>query len=393
MRREHEGRSFQDDIQKRLRTLNQKQFNQQRFIFRRYQIMPRSFQLFILTLALFTSACSFFSPNEPEAFGDLQIDVRFPESAMRAKNGAAQAIDRVLIIISTSENPQNPSGREVTRREFLLGNERTLRAALRVPLRKDSDNCFVAEVQIFDRRDLLYSGQGFPCFAPGKRNSSAEITLTAAAFFVAQPFDDLTITNTRLAPITVQLVDTTITHIEVITDSVRALVSALGRRANIVTAQAFVLGDTSTVKIRAWRNLDFKGEVHRRLVYTGPKADVLIAMTWNTTADFDLEVINPAQRAISINAPGDSVGGSGAIVLHDGDGFGPELFEWRESPRLNQGGFTVNATRSVGNLLGAGRMYVYLREGQPNQNLTAAPFDFKLLDTQLGKTVHTFTWP
>jgi len=348
---------------------------------------------------LLMSACSFFSPNEPEAFGDLRINVQFPESVALAKSASrfslnqAQALDRVLIVISELESEQNPRGRELVRREFLIGTERSLRAALRVPLRKGFDNCFVAEVMIFDRLDLLYTGQGFPCFGVDQRNASTQVDLEAAAFFVSQPLAPLTPTNTRLTPITVQLRDSTITHFEIITDSVRAIVSAIGRRANSITTPAFVFGDTSTVKIRAWRNLDFKGEVHRRFVYTGPKADVLIAMTWNSVADFDLEVVNPGQQAISVSAPGDSVGGSGFLVLSDANGFGPELFEWRQSARLNQGTFLVNVRRALNNAIGAGKIHVYLREGRANQSLTVASFDFKLLDLELLKQVHVFTWP
>jgi hypothetical protein len=357
------------------------------------QSMLRLVQTFLLGFALLVSACSFFSPNEPEAFGDLRLALQFPESAPGFSLNKAQALDRVLIVISEPESPQNPNGREIARREFLIGNERSVRVALRVPLRKDIDNCFTAEVTIFDRLDLLYTGQGFPCFGPGQRSASAQIDLETAAFFVAQPLAALTTTSTRLTPITVQLRDSTITHFEIVTDSVRALVSTLGRRADLITTPAFVLGDTSTVKIRAWRNLDFKGEAHRGFVYTGPKADVLIAMTWNSPSDFDLEVINPVQQAISVNAPGDSVGGSGFLVLSDANGFGPELFEWRQSARITQGTFTINARRSAGNLLGAGNVYVYLREGRANQSLRVAPFDFKLLELELIKQVHVLTWP
>lgn len=350
--------------------------------------MSRKLQVLFFTLALGVSACSFFAPHEPEAFGDLELTVRFPENAALNKT---QAIDRVLVIISESESAQNFGGREIARREFLIGNERSLRAALRVPLQKDSDNCFVAEVMIFERFELLYSGQGFPCFGAGQRSASAEVRLDAAAFFISQPFAPLTPTNTRLNSITIFLQDSTLTHFEIITDSVRALVSTSARRANVISTPAFVFGDTSTVKIRAWRNLVFKGEVNRRFVYTGPKADVFIAMTWNSAADFDLEIVNPAQQVISVNAPGDSI--SGALILPDANGFGPELFEWRQNPRLTQGTFTINARRSIGNLIGSGKVYVYLREGQATQRLTVVPFDFRPTDTPLFKTVHSFNWP
>lgn len=361
--------------------------------------MLRSIRSFIIGLALFFGACSFFSPQEPEAFGEVQINLQLPAedpSSNRATlitQKKSAVLERVLIILYAFNNDQNPRGRELARRDLLIGNERTLRTALRVPLRSGSENCFVAEVSIFDRTDLLYSGQGFPCFALGEKSASAEITLQSAAFDVFQPFAPITPTNTRLVPIGMQLRDSTITHFEIITDSVRTLVSAAGRRADLITTQTFVFGDTTNVKIRAWRNLDFKGEVHRRFVYTGSKSDVLIAMTWNTSANFDLEVINPAQRAVSALAQGDSVGGTGFLVLDNAAGFGPEIFEWRQSPRLNQGTFTINARRSVGNLIGAGTVYVYLREGQATQNLRIVPFSFTLLDTPLFKQVYTFAWP
>lgn len=361
--------------------------------------MLRSKKSMLIALALFLGACSFFSPQEPEAFGEVQINLQLPAEGP-SPNGAASftqkksaVLERVLIILYAFDNDQNPRGRELARRDLLIGNERTLRTAVRVPLRAGSENCFVAEVSIFDHTDLLYSGQGFPCFALGEKNASAEITLQAAAFDVFQPFAPITPTNTRLVTMGVQLRDSTITHFEIITDSVRALVPAAGRRAGLITTQTFVLGDTTNVKIRAWRNLDFKGEVNRRFVYGGPKSDVLIAMTWNSTSNFDLEVINPAQRAVSVLAQGDSVGGSGLLILGNAAGYGPEIFEWRQSPRLNQGTFTINARRSVGSLVGAGVVYVYLREGQATQNLSIVPFSFTLLDTPLFKQVHTFAWP
>ena len=350
--------------------------------------MSHKLQTLFFILALSMSACSFFAPQEPEAFGDLELTVRFSENAALNK---VQAIDRVLVIITEAESAQNLGGREIARREFLIGNDRALRAALRVPLHKNIDNCFVAEVLIFERLELLYSGQGFPCFGAGQRSASAEVILDASAFFVSQPFAPLTLTNTRLNSITIFLQDSTLTHFEIITDSVRALVSTSGRRSNVITAPAFVLGDTSTVKIRAWRNLVFKGEVNRRFVYTGRKAEVFIAMTWNSVSDFDLEIVNPAQQIISVNAPGDSI--NGTLILPDANGFGPELFEWRENPRITQGTFTVNVRRSIGNLVGSGKVYVYLREGQASQRLTVVPFDFRPTDTPLFKTVHSFNWP
>lgn len=358
-------------------------------------VVARSFhrllQNLALSLVLCLSACSFFAPNEPETFGDLQLTLQLPERASDFVLNKAQALDRVLIVISEAEGNQNPRGREIARREFFLGNARSLRAALRVPLRKDSDNCLLAEVMIFDRLDLLYNGQGFPCFRIGERNVSTQINLETAAFFIAQPIEPLTTTATRLTPISIFLRDTTITHFEIITDSVRAVVTPGARSSNFVTAQAFVFGDTTDVKIRAWRNLDFKGEAQRRFVYTGPQASVLVAMTWNSLADFDLEIINPAQQIISPSAPGDSI--NGALILPDANGFGPELFEWRQNPRLSQGTFTINARRSLGNLIGSGNVYVYLREGQAPQRLTVVPFDFKPTDTPLFKAIHSFNWP
>ncbi len=351
----------------------------------------RALQCFTLSLALCTSACSFFAPNEPEAFGDLQLTLQLPENAPSFVLNKTQGIDRILIVISEIEGDQNPLGREIARREFFIGNERALRAALRVPLRKGIDNCFLAEVMIFDRLDLLYIGQGYPCFGAGQRNTSTQVNLEAAAFFLSQPSEPLTTTVTRLAPISIFMRDTTITHFEIITDSVRAIVTPGVRSGGFVSAQAFVLGDTTSVKIRAWRNLNFMGETQRRFVYTGPKASVLIAMTWNSLSNFDLEIINPAQQIISASAPGDSINGS--LILSDANGFGPELFEWRQNPRLNQGTFTINARRGLGNLLGSGNVYVYLREGQATQRLTVVPFDFKPTDTPLFKTVHSFNWP
>jgi hypothetical protein len=120
---------------------------------------------------------------------------------------------------------------------------------------------------------------------------------------------------------------------------------------------------------------------------------VLIALVWSEPVDLDLEVQNPLQQIISAAARGDSVGGNGFMQITD-DGYGPEVFEWRQSARIPSGPFSVRVSRPrVGLPLASGKVYVFFREGQAQQGIQSFKFEFKQGDTQLVQNVYNFTWP
>ncbi|MGH7455359.1 MAG: hypothetical protein ACRENG_28660, partial [bacterium] len=118
-------------------------------------------------------------------------------------------------------------------------------------------------------------------------------------------------------------------------------------------------------------------------VFTGQKSDILVALVWDQLLDLNLEIQTPLQQIVSAIAPGDSVGGR--LVLPDGDGYGPEVYEWRVNSILQRGQFAVRVARQRADLgrPASGRVYILLRERQNLPIRRMVPFSFGPQDLQL----------
>jgi len=360
----------------------------------------KRWRLFVICWAMISQTCGYLAG--PENFGEVQINLRFASDG----NGAAsamllpkqnspaslQAVDRVVVIVR--ENIESAAAnrllaREVVRKEFRLGNNRTLQAVVEVPLQNSGINYFDLQIQAFQGLALLYAGQNFIVFDEKIKRVVAEIQLEPVAFRLFIP-TIIPPTSNRLLTLTGQAQDTSVTEFEIIADSVnvRFPVQRGGAFANPV----MLFGNNTLVRAIAYRDGEFYGEVSRQVTYTGRKADVLVALVWDQAVDLDLEVLNPLQQIISAAAAGDSVGGSGRLQMSD-NGYGPEVYEWR-SARIAAGPFLIRVARPRANLQPAsGRVYVYFREGQLVQSRRIFRFEFKPQDTQLAQTVFNFIWP
>jgi hypothetical protein len=152
-----------------------------------------------------------------------------------------------------------------------------------------------------------------------------------------------------------------------------------------------LFGDETLVRVRALRNRDFVAEEKRRIIYTGPSADVLVAMVWDQAVDLDLEIFNPFQQLVSPTAPGDSVGGSGIMQASDKDGFGPEVYEWRANNRILRGLFQMHVRKRTNTAATVnGNVYVFLRERQIQSRPQIFPFAVAPLDSVLA--MPSVTW-
>lgn len=344
--------------------------------------------LVFIGCALIFQSCGYLA--EPDSFGEVQINLRFANennaAAPLLKNNSAlslQAVDRVVVIVR--ENIESPDlnralDRDIVRKEFRLGNDRTLKTTIAVPLKNSDLNYFDLQVQAFQGLALLYSGQDFIFFDEKNKRVTAAIQLEPVAFRLFIPTTILPTSN-RLFTLTGQVQDTSVTALEIIADSVsvRFPVPRGGAFANPV----MLLGNTTLVRTLAYRGGEFYGEASRQVTYTGRKADVLVALVWDQPVDLNLEIQNPLQQIISASAIGDTV--NGRLILSDQNGYGPEIFEWRANSILQRGLFVVRVTRSRTNLLqpASGRVYVFLGEKQNSPIRRIFRFTFGPQDTQL----------
>ena len=338
---------------------------------------------------------------EPDSFGEVQINLLFVNANHAAaplpKTSSAlslQAVDRVVVIVR--ENIESPDlgrvlDRDVVRKEFRLGNDRALKTTIAVPLKNSDLNFFDLQIQAFDGLRLLYSGQNFIVFDEKIKRVTAQIQLEPVAFRLFIP-TNLPPTNNRTFTLTGQAQDTSVTELEIIADSVSARFPV--QRGGAFANSVMLLGNTTLVRALAYRGNEFLGEATRQVTYTGRKADVLVALVWDQAVDLDLEILNPRQQVINAAAPGDSVGGSGRLQVSDGNGYGPEVYEWR-STSIPTGPFLIRVARQRLNLLqpANGRVYVYFREGQSAQSRRIFRFEFKPQDTLLSLNILNFTWP
>lgn len=360
--------------------------------------MKKNYFLVFLGALIFQN-CGYLA--EPENFGEVEINLHFANAghaaAPLAKANAAlslQAVDRVVVIVREnieSFATERPRTRDLVRKEFRLGNDRTLKATIAVPLQNADGNFFDLQIQAFQGLALLYSGEEFIFFDAKTRQVTAQIQLEPVAFRLSLP-TNIPPTANRLLSLIGQAQDTSVTALEIIADSVRVKFPV--QRGGFFTNPVMLLGNTTLVRTLAYRGNEFYGEATRQVTYTGRKADVLIALVWEQAVDLDLEILNPREQLISALAPGDSVGGSGRLQISDKDGYGPEVFEWR-SARIPTGVFFIRVARQRLNLLqpASGRVYVYFREGQLTQSRQIFRFEFKPQDTALSQNIFSFTWP
>lgn len=328
--------------------------------------MKLRFLFYIGCICIFQS-CGYLA--EPEGVGELQINLRFANeeaTALPKSNSALslQAVDRVVVIIRENIESATLNGvldRDVVRKEFRLGSDRTLKTTIEVPLQNADFNFFDLRIEAFQGLSLLYAGQDFILFDAKIKRVSTDIQLEPVAFRLFLP-TTIPPTSNRLFTLTGQMQDTSVTELEIIADSVSVRFPV--QRGSVFTNPVMLLGNTTTVRTLAYRGNEFYGEASRQVTYTGTKADILIVLAWNQVVNLDLEIINPLQQIISPNNAGDDV--NGRLLLADNNGYGPEVFEWRENSGLLTGLFLVRVSRPRTNLLqpASGRVYVFLRERQ-----------------------------
>lgn len=356
--------------------------------------MKRLFQLLLLlaALSMFTPGCSFFTSPDEGRFGDLQINIRFAgatNSGAAAKSGmlaSPQALDRLVVIVfeySFQDTRDNEFlERELLRREFRLGTERQLQTVIQVPLENPEISCFRVVVRAFEGAVLLYSGEDpNVCFDEKNRQRQADVQLDPEAFRL-QLSNNPPPLNSRFFTLTGQVRDTTITRVEIVmADTVRITLPVLG---SFFSNPVMLLGDNTLIKVSAYSGSAFRGETSRRVAFTGRKSDILIALVWDQLIDLNLEIQNPLQQIVSAAAPGDSVGGR--LILPDGDGYGPEIYEWRVNSGLRVGQFVVRVSRQRVDLgrPASGRVHIFLRESENLPIRRSVPFVFGPQDLQLS---------
>lgn len=353
----------------------------------------------VIGSAVIFQSCGYLA--EPESFGEVQISLRFTNEneagaplSKKSSEQSLQAVDRVVIVVRENiESAASNRGidRDVVRKEFRLGSNRTLQTTIEVPLQNGDFNYFDLQIQAFQGPALLYSGQDFIFFDEKIKRVTATIQLEPVAFRLFIP-TTIPPTSNRLFTLTGQIQDTSVTELEIIADSVNVRFPV--PRGGVFANPVMLLGNSTLVRTLAYRGQEFYGEATRQVTFTGRKADVLVALVWDQPVDLDLEILNPLQQIISATAPGDSVGGSGRLQISDTDGYGPEVYEWR-STRISTGAFLIRVARQRLNLLqpASGRVYVYFREGQLTQSRRIFRFEFKPQDTLLSQNIFNFTWP
>jgi hypothetical protein len=356
--------------------------------------MKNFFQLLLLLAAvnLIMPGCSFFTGPDEARFGDLQINIRFAgatDSGAAAKNGmlaSPQAIDRIVVIVFeysfTGTRGNEFLERELLRREFRLGAQRQLQAVIQVPLENPEISCFRVVVRAFEGAVLLYSGQDpNVCFDEENRRAQADILLDPVAFRLQLSNNPLPL-DSRFFTLTGQVLDTTVTRVEIVmADSVMMTLPVLG---SSFSNPVMLFGDNSLIKVSAYSGSAFRGETSRRVAFTGRKSDILVALLWDQPLDLNLEIETPLlQQIVSAATPGDSV--VGRLILPDGDGYGPEIYEWRVNSILQRGQFVVRVARQRIDLgrAATGRVYIFLRESQNLPIRRSVPFAFGPQDLQL----------
>jgi hypothetical protein len=346
--------------------------------------MKRWCFLVIFCSCVFQS-CGFFS--EPQPFGELLVNIRFAGGSSQAlpkENStlSPQAVDRIIIVVrELSELVSNrPLEREIIRKEFRLGNDRQLRIVIEVPLQNAGVNYFNLQIQAFEGLVPLYSGQDFISFDEKVRRVTSNILLEPVAFRLFVPAT-IPPSNNRFINFNGQVQDTSVTDIEIIADSVNVKFPIL--KGGLFTNPVMLFGDNTLVRVIAYRGAENRGEISRQVTFTGRKSDILVALVWDQPVDLNLEILNPRDQVISAVTPGDSVGGS--LILEDANGYGPEIYEWRQNTILQRGQFVVRVSRPRVNLgqLASGRVYVFLRERQNLPVRRIFRFSFGLQDLQL----------
>lgn len=368
--------------------------------------MKRLFQLLLLltALSMVTPGCSFFTSPDESRFGDLQINIRFAgatNSGAAAKSGmiaSPQALDRLIVIVFeySLQDTRDNGGleRELLRREFRLDTERQLQTVIQVPLENPALSCFRVVVRAFEGALLLYSGEDpNVCFDKENRSAQADVQLDPVAFDLLNiPGNDLPNFN-RTFMLEGMVKDSTVTDIEITAADVSVKFPV--RAFTLFRNPVMLFGDTTLVRVTALRQGDPFVTAARRIIYNAQKSDVLVALTWDQAIDLDLAIFNPLDGRIpvSITSPGDSVGGKGLIIQDDSDGYGPEVYEWRNSFKITQGAFGIRVRRTQLNVPANGRVYVFVREGQRGlqRQFSPAPFQFTAQDQEI--IVATFQWP
>ncbi len=347
------------------------------------------FVVLLAALSMVTSGCSFFTSPDEGRFGDLQINIRFAgatNSGEAAKSGmlvSPQALDRLVVtVLEYSLQNTRDKGvleRELLRREFRLGTNPQLQTVIQVPLENVELSCFRVVVRAFEGALLLYSGEDpNVCFDVDNRRTQADVMLNPEAFRI----DALTPTiDSRVYTLNGQVQDTFVTNIEIVmADSVTVNLPVSGPS---FSNPVMLFGDNSLIKVRAYSSAVFRGQSSRQVTFAGQKSDILVALVWDQPLDLNLVIQNPLQQIISAAAPGDSIGGR--LILSDGDGYGPEIYEWRKNSILQSGQFAVGVARQRVDLTrsASGRVYIFLRESQNLPTRRSVPFTFGPQDLQI----------
>jgi len=366
--------------------------------------MKRLFQLLLLlaALSMFTPGCSFFTSPDDSRFGDLQINIRFAgatNSGAAAKSGmlaSPQIIDRVVVIVrerSVNQRTGNgPLGRELIRRNFPLSADGQLRAVIQVPLENAGANCFTVGVEVFEGLILLYSGEDPEvCFDEKNRRTQADVLLDPLALDLLNISGNDLPNFERTFTLEVMVKDSTVTDIEI--SSANVSIRFPVQPFTIFNNPVLLWGDTTLVHVIALRRNRSSVEAMRRIIHTDRKSDMIVALTWDQRVDLDLAITTPLLQVITGSNSIDSVDVQGKIVQEDPDGFGPEVYEWRNGLNL-QGTFSVKVRRPVG-VAATGRVYVFLREGQKGlqQQLPPVSFQFNAQDRETEKEVIPIQWP
>jgi hypothetical protein len=340
---------------------------------------------FIILCGFITQSCGFFA--EPETFGELIVNIRFAggsSQALSKENStlSPQAIDRVVIVVREYTAPvaNRQLEREIIRKEFRLSNDRQLRTVIEVPLQNAGVNYFNLQIQAFQGLVPLYAGQDFISFDEKVRRVTSNILLEPVAFRLFVPAT-IPPSNNRFINFNGQAQDTSVTDIEIIADSVAVKFPI--PKGGVFANPVMLFGDNTLVRVIAYRGAENRGETSRHVTFTGRKSDILVALVWDQPVDLNLEILNPRGQVISVAARGDSVDGS--LILEDANGYGPEIYEWRQNTILQRGEFVVRVSRPRVNLgqLASGRVYVFLRERQNLPVRRIFRFSFGLQDLQL----------
>jgi hypothetical protein len=376
--------------------------------------MNRLYQFLLAVWVLTAPGCSFFTSPDEARFGELEINIRFagannsaaaddandPQLSRAGAALAPQAITRIVVLVISPgkfETPTNrqPQERVVVRRDFDVRGANRLQPVIQVPLEDPEENCFIVQVQAFDGATPLYfgsSGENTPlCFNARNRRAAANILLEPNAFSldlsnIIQP------SGSRIVELSGYVQDTTVKAIEISMGTVVVKFPVIG--FNPFSNPVLLFGDTTVLKVNALQDNGASHGVARRLmIYNGQRADMIVALVWDQPINLDLAISTPPfSQIITGDNPSDSIDVRGKIVKEDADGFGPEVYEWRNSLGL-QGAFRVSVRRTqLGGSVG-GRVYVFLREGQKELQRLLPPVAFQFNPQSRDTLVATISWP